>query len=232
MKSKVSELAIVALGSNLGDPRRNVLRAMVRLQELSEHPLLKSSLWQTAPVDCPVGSPAFVNAVVAFVPRRGATPESVLASLQEIEREFGRKRKKVLNEPRPLDLDLIAFASEARAGRSLTLPHPRAHLRRFVLQPLSEIAPDLILPGREKTVVQLLQELSSTAASASRKLPIRSGRGSRAGALCFALLWVFLCSEEDRQSYDPPALTRPLPILPVQALLAVSIETSPTKFPG
>ena len=158
-KSKVGKLAIVALGSNLGDPRQNVLRAMERLQALSEHPLLKSSLWQTAPVDCPAGSPAFINAVVAFVPRPGATPESVLDSLQEIEKEFGRKPKKVLNESRPLDLDLIAFGRETRAAKELMLPHPRAHKRRFVLQPLSEIAPDLILPRQKKTVLHLLSEL-------------------------------------------------------------------------
>ena len=143
--------------------------AMERLQELSEHPLLKSSLWQTAPVDCPAGSPVFVNAVVAFVPRRGATPESVLASLQETEKEFGRKPKKVLNEPRLLDLDLIAFGSETRGGKELTLPHPRAHLRRFVLQPLSELAPDLILPGQKKTVLQLLGELPPAAALTSQE---------------------------------------------------------------
>jgi 2-amino-4-hydroxy-6-hydroxymethyldihydropteridine diphosphokinase len=64
-----------------------------------------------------------------------------------------------LNEPRPLDLDLVAFGNETRATPVLTLPHPRAHLRRFVLQPLSEIAPDLILPGQTKTVAQLLKEL-------------------------------------------------------------------------
>ena len=172
-KSEVRQLAIVALGSNLGDSRRNVLRAMERLQELSEHPLLKSSLWQTAPVDCPVGSPVFVNAVVAFVPRRGETPESVLATLQEIEKDFGRKPKKVLNEPRPLDLDLIAFGSETRAGKELTLPHPRAHQRRFVLQPLSEIAPDLILPGQKKTMSQLLGEWPPAAGLTPRKLPVQ-----------------------------------------------------------
>ena len=172
LKSKVSELAIVALGSNLGDSRRNVLRAMERLQELADQPLLKSSLWQTAPVDCPAGSPVFVNAVVALLPQRGATPESVLASLQEIEKEFGRKPKKVLNEPRPLDLDLIAFGSETRAGKKLTLPHPRAYQRRFVLQPLSEIAPDLILPGQKKTVLQLLGELPP-ATQTPRKPPVQ-----------------------------------------------------------
>jgi 2-amino-4-hydroxy-6-hydroxymethyldihydropteridine diphosphokinase len=170
LKSEVEQLAIVALGSNLGDPRRNVLRAMERLRELSEYPPLKSSLWQTVPEDCPAGSPAFVNAVVAFVPRPGATPESVLAALQEIEKEFGRKTKKVLNEPRPLDLDLISFGKETRAGKELTLPHPRAHQRRFVLQPLSEIAPDLILPAQNETVVQLLGRLPLAVEQTPRKL--------------------------------------------------------------
>ena len=171
LKARVGKWAIVALGSNLGDSRQNVLQAMDCLQALSDRPLLRSSLWQTAPVDCPAGSPVFVNAVVAFVPRRGTTPESVLASLQEIEKEFGRKPKKVLNEPRPLDLDLIAFGSETRAGKELTLPHPRAHQRRFVLQPLSEIVPDLILAGQKRAVLQLLGELPPALALTPRKLP-------------------------------------------------------------
>jgi 2-amino-4-hydroxy-6-hydroxymethyldihydropteridine diphosphokinase len=172
-QSEVDELAVVALGANLGDPRLNILEGMRRLEELADGPLLRSSLWETTPVDCPAGSPVFVNAVVAFVPRRGATPESVLTKLQEIEKEFGRKPKKVLNESRPLDLDLIAFGRETRAGTELTLPHPRAHQRRFVLQPLSEIAPGLILPGQQKTVLQLLEELPPAAALTAEKLPIR-----------------------------------------------------------
>ena len=150
---------VIALGSNLGDPVKLVRQAMERLRELSSAPLLKSSLWQTMPVDCPAGSPAFVNAVVALAPSSGETPESLLAKLQAIEKEFGRKPKTVLNEPRPLDLDLIAFGNERRNGPPLTLPHPRAHERRFVLEPLSEIAPDLVLPGQTKTVSQLLAEL-------------------------------------------------------------------------
>ena len=84
-------LAFIALGSNLADPRQNILLAMDRLQELSEAPLLRSSLWETAPVDCPPGSPKFVNAVVGLQPRSGETPESLLAKLQALEREFGRK---------------------------------------------------------------------------------------------------------------------------------------------
>jgi 2-amino-4-hydroxy-6-hydroxymethyldihydropteridine diphosphokinase len=154
------QLAIVALGSNLGDAQGNVLRAIERLQQLSEAPLLKSTLWQTTPADCPPGSPPFTNAAVGLVPRAGETPESLLGKLQRLEKEFGRKPKKVQNEPRPLDLDLIVFGAETRHGPDLVLPHPRAHQRRFVLEPMAEIAPELILPGQAKTIVQLLAELS------------------------------------------------------------------------
>jgi 2-amino-4-hydroxy-6-hydroxymethyldihydropteridine diphosphokinase len=154
--------ALVALGSNLGDSRRIIVDAMTRLQEFSDGPVLKSSLWQTTPVACPPGSPKFVNAVVALTPRKGETPESLLKKLQELEKESGRVPKKILNEPRPLDLDLIAFGNEIRHLPELILPHPRAHLRRFVLQPLNEIAPDLILPGQTKSVSQLLAQLPLT----------------------------------------------------------------------
>jgi len=147
---------IVALGSNLGDARQNILRGMERLRKLSADPLLQSSLWRTSPVDCPAGSPPFVNAVVALNPIADETPESLLAELQAIEKTFGRQAKQVFNEPRPLDLDLIVFGCEFRNHPELILPHPRAHLRRFVLQPLSEVAPNLVLPGQKNTVTQLL----------------------------------------------------------------------------
>ncbi len=94
-------------------------------------------------------------------PRGGETPESLLEKLQALEIEFGRRRKHVLNEPRPLDLDLIAFGAEIRATSALILPHPRAHQRRFVLAPLAEIAPELVLPGQTRTVRELLASLSS-----------------------------------------------------------------------
>ncbi len=152
-------LVIIALGSNLGNARLNVLTAMERLQGFSTQPLLKSNLFQTAPVDCPPGSPPFVNAAVGLVPREGETPESLLSKLKALEGEFGRIPKKVLNEPRPLDLDLIAFGDDRRATAELTLPHPRASQRRFVLQPLSEIAPNLVLPGQTRTVAELLADL-------------------------------------------------------------------------
>jgi 2-amino-4-hydroxy-6-hydroxymethyldihydropteridine diphosphokinase len=146
----------VALGSNLGNPTQNVRRAIARIEKFSADPMAVSSLWETAPVDCPPGSPQFVNAVVGFEPRPGETPESLLAKLQSMEREFGRGPKQVMNEARLLDLDIIAFGNHIRNSVELTLPHPRAHKRRFVLQPLSEIAPDLVLPGQTETVAKLL----------------------------------------------------------------------------
>lgn len=134
---------------------------MQRLQPFSTVPILKSSLWETSPVDCPPGSPKFVNAVIGLRPGAGETPESLLRKLQAMEKEFGRPPKKILNEPRPLDLDLVAFGDELRQTAELVLPHPRAHLRRFVLEPLNEIAPHLVLPGQTQTVAQLLFALSS-----------------------------------------------------------------------
>jgi len=156
----VSEsLAIVALGSNLGESSALICGAMDRLQAFSNRPLLRSSLWQSSPVDCPPGSPPFINAVAGMLPLPGESPDSFLAKLQAIEKEFGGKPKQVHNEPRTLDLDLIAFRNEMRSTPQLVLPHSRAHQRRFVLQPLSEIAPDLILPGQRKSVAELLRDL-------------------------------------------------------------------------
>jgi len=151
----------VALGSNLGDPVALVRQAFARLQELSDEPLECSSLWQTDPVDCPPGSPPFINAVVGFSPRAGETPESLLAKLQQLEREFGRPPKHRFNEPRPLDLDLLVFGAERRATPQLAVPHPRAHQRRFVLEPWAEIAPSFVIPGQSETVAGLLTRLGA-----------------------------------------------------------------------
>ena len=152
-------LAYIALGSNLGDSVATLREVINQLRKFSAGEFQQSSLWKTSPVDCPPGSPAFVNAVVGLEPKAGETPESLLVRLQELEKEFGRQPKKTLNEARSLDLDLIAFGNEVRSATALTLPHPRAHRRRFVLQPLAEIAPDLVLPEQRLTVRELLGQL-------------------------------------------------------------------------
>src|SRR5436309_2918124 len=96
--SDVRQRAFIALGANLGDSRRTVLEAMEQLQQFSSEPLLRSSLWRTSPVDCPPGSPPFINAVVGLVPRADETPESLLVKLQAVEKKFGRQPKTILNE--------------------------------------------------------------------------------------------------------------------------------------
>jgi 2-amino-4-hydroxy-6-hydroxymethyldihydropteridine diphosphokinase len=161
MNTEARETAFVALGSNLGDSVDVVRRAFARLQELSDAPLLRSSLWRSAPVGCPPGSPPFVNAMAGLRPRADETPQTLLRQLQVLEAQFGRRRGGIPNEPRPLDLDLIAFGARVVNGAGLVLPHPRAHLRRFVLQPLAEIAPEFVLPGQAGSVAELLGALET-----------------------------------------------------------------------
>jgi 2-amino-4-hydroxy-6-hydroxymethyldihydropteridine diphosphokinase len=146
------EWVVVALGSNLGDSAGLLRQAIERLETLSGGGLRRSSCWRTTPLECPPGSADFLNAVVAWKRREGQTPEALLESLQCLEREFGRRPKVVLNEPRPLDLDLIACGQELRNSDRLTLPHPRAVERAFVLFPLAEILPELRLPGQTRSV--------------------------------------------------------------------------------
>jgi 2-amino-4-hydroxy-6-hydroxymethyldihydropteridine diphosphokinase len=151
----------IALGANLGNARQTVLDAMELLETHSATALRRSSFWQSTPVDCPPGSPTFINAIVGLMPHPGETPESLLGKLQGLERKLGRSFSPQRNAPRTLDLDLIAFGSETRNTPGLTLPHPRFGKRRFVLAPLSELAPDLILPGQSHTVAELLAQAPS-----------------------------------------------------------------------
>src|SRR5208337_5382488 len=112
---------------NLGDSRQIILDAMGWLEKFSDKPILKSPIWETSPVGCPPGSPRFVNAGVGLFPQKNETSLGLLRKLRKLEKEFGRQPKSVLNEARPLDLDLIAFGNEIRHSPELNLPHPRAH---------------------------------------------------------------------------------------------------------
>jgi 2-amino-4-hydroxy-6-hydroxymethyldihydropteridine diphosphokinase len=156
-----SRLAYIALGANLGDPEMTFASVVPRLQAFSAMPVITSRWLRSRPVNCPPGSPVFFNGVAAIRPFPGETPESLLLKLQALESEFGRQPKKEMNEARPLDLDLIAFGNQRRESPDLTLPHPRAVERDFVLRPLAEIAPDLVLPGQEENVIELLAKLDS-----------------------------------------------------------------------
>ena len=155
-------VCFVSLGANLptpaGGPHATVLHALETLAGHSCGGLVTSSLWQTSPLECPEGSPPFVNAVAAFVPD-AVDPLSLLELLQSIEADAGRRRGGVRNEARVLDLDLLLFAEQRCESPVLVLPHPRMAERRFVLAPLAEIAPDLRIPGHGQTIAELLESL-------------------------------------------------------------------------
>ncbi|MFH1660804.1 MAG: 2-amino-4-hydroxy-6-hydroxymethyldihydropteridine diphosphokinase [Pseudomonadota bacterium] len=137
--------AYVALGANLGDPAATVLAAFAALANLPESRVSHgSSLYRTAPVGL-TDQPEFVNAVAEL--ETTLAPEALLAALFDIEERFGRIRAEK-NGPRTLDLDLLLYNDQFIDLPRLTLPHPRLHLRAFVLQPLAEIAPRLAIPGR------------------------------------------------------------------------------------
>lgn len=147
-------IAFVALGSNLDAPREQVARGMLEIGALPETRLVKrSSLYRTAPVGF-LEQPDFINAVVMV--ETALAPHALLDGLLAIERRHGRVRE-FTNAPRTLDLDVLLYGDLVLHEHGLTLPHPRMHERAFVLQPLAEIAPDTVIPGRGR-VADLLRE--------------------------------------------------------------------------
>jgi 2-amino-4-hydroxy-6-hydroxymethyldihydropteridine diphosphokinase len=144
-------IAYIALGSNLQDPVKQVSRAFDALAQLpATRLLLRSSLYKTAPVGYD-NQPDFINAVAKIDTL--LEPTVLLRQLLAVEATFGRERP-FPNAPRVLDLDLLWYDQIAMHTPELILPHPRMHERGFVLLPLAEIAPDLILPNG-KSVVEL-----------------------------------------------------------------------------
>lgn len=149
------EFAFIALGANLGAAKQNIQRAIETLEKLSDGKLLKSGLWLSEPLDCPVGSADFFNAVVGLKPDPQSSPEGLLQQLKNLELEFGRPADHASNSPRPLDLDIITYGDLIVNLQHLVIPHPRAHQRLFVLKPLQEIAPQLVFPGFTQSVTEL-----------------------------------------------------------------------------
>jgi 2-amino-4-hydroxy-6-hydroxymethyldihydropteridine diphosphokinase len=135
--------AFVGVGANLGDAQTTVCAALQALGRLPDtRCAAHSSLYRSAPVDAT--GPDFINAVAEL---HSALPAlAMLRELQTIEQAFGRERS-VRNAPRTLDLDLLLYGEQVMHSETLTLPHPRLHLRAFVLRPLAEIDPALLLPG-------------------------------------------------------------------------------------
>jgi 2-amino-4-hydroxy-6-hydroxymethyldihydropteridine diphosphokinase len=138
-------VAYVGIGSNLADPRQQVLAAFDELARLHESRLTgRSSLYRSAPVGGPP-QPDYVNAVARL--ETGLAAGELLLELHAIERRRGRERR-LANAPRVLDLDLLLYGDAVASGPALSLPHPRMHERAFVLEPLLELAPGIAVPGR------------------------------------------------------------------------------------
>ena len=146
----------VALGSNLGDRLENLQAARRQILQLDEvhPPILSSGIYETEPVDCERDASKFLNAVVEF--DYDGDPGQLLEQVARIEESLGRKRDHQKNVSRTIDIDLLYCGDRQIDNERLQLPHPRMHLRKFVLQPLTDIRPDLILPNQRKTIRQLL----------------------------------------------------------------------------
>jgi len=153
-------LAAIALGSNLdslfGDREANLREALRRLGELGELRAV-SAFYDTDPVGY-VDQPRFLNAAALL--ETALEPKELMRGLLAIERGLGREREGVVAKgPRVIDLDLLLYGDEVMSTAELTLPHPAMHERRFVLEPLAEIAPQMKHPVLKLTVVQMLQQL-------------------------------------------------------------------------
>jgi 2-amino-4-hydroxy-6-hydroxymethyldihydropteridine diphosphokinase len=151
-----SEIVFLSLGSNVGDREKNLRAAMAALPELGVQIKKVSSIYETEPVDL-LEQPWFLNCVI-----EGETtvpPVALLKKLRELEKRMGSK-KLVASGPRLIDLDILVYGQQTIESPELQVPHPRMHLRRFVLAPLAEIAPNLKHPSWSATAVQLLNGLA------------------------------------------------------------------------
>jgi len=124
-------------------------------------PILSSAIYETDPIGCEPGAGKFLNAVLEF--DYDGDPVELLTELRRIEESLGRARNHLRNVSRKIDIDLLYCGNLKIDTEQLQLPHPRMHLRKFVLQPLAKIRPEMVLPNQTKTVRELLAQLDESA---------------------------------------------------------------------
>lgn len=150
----------IALGANLGDRLSCLTTARDRIFGLPDArlPHLSSALYETEPVECEAGAAKFLNAVVEI--GYPGSSRQLLEELKRIESDLGRPAQRQRNRSRTIDIDLLYHGARIIDQPDLQLPHPRLHLRGFVLNPLAEVRPNLVLPGQQETIHDLIGELS------------------------------------------------------------------------
>jgi 2-amino-4-hydroxy-6-hydroxymethyldihydropteridine diphosphokinase len=151
----------IGLGSNLGSRIENLRSALSWLQTMSQTPVRYSQVYETSPIDCPEGTPTFLNAVCEITYQGDLSV--LLRKMRTFERERGRPSVYSKNTPRFLDLDILYADDQIIKTEELTIPHPRMLERRFVLQPLNEIHSDLIVPNTTQTIQTILSSLRDSA---------------------------------------------------------------------
>ena len=149
------QTTFIALGSSIGDGAAQLRQAVKLLETIASGTVACSSLWQTEPFEMQE-SDLFSNAVVSFSTSLSAI--ELLGALKDIERQCGRPIDHGVNRPRTLDLDIIGYGDEVISSVDLTIPHPRASQRLFVLLPLAEIAPDFSFPGGGESLTTLIAQ--------------------------------------------------------------------------
>jgi 2-amino-4-hydroxy-6-hydroxymethyldihydropteridine diphosphokinase len=151
----------IALGSNVGDRLDNLRVAYREVVNLSSDPkaIRCSAIYETSPVDSPPGVSSYLNAVMEINYERPAV--ALLDSLLKIERGLGRPSKRPRNAPRIIDLDLLYVGNLTLNSPEIIIPHPRIIHRRFVLEPLADIVPELVLPGQTVSIGDLLMRLKT-----------------------------------------------------------------------
>lgn len=152
--------AYIALGSNQGDRERNLLRAVAEIGKLANSKVTGlSSFYETSPVGV-TDQPSFFNAALRL--STTLTSRELLNGLLRIENDVFARARSLRWGPRTMDLDLLLYGSQVMSDDGLTLPHPRMAERRFVLQPLCDLAPDLIHPVLGRSMAELLAALPAT----------------------------------------------------------------------
>lgn len=152
----VHKIVYLSLGSNVGNREANLRTAIEKLKGIG-NPVAVSSFYETEPVEVATTQPWFLNCAVKLDTEK--MPRQLIAAILGLEQEMGRQRKQQKG-PRTIDIDILLFGSSVIEIPALTIPHPKMHQRRFVLEPLVEIAPDVRHPGLKRTMRELRDGLA------------------------------------------------------------------------